>query len=500
MRQKEQVGWGALTVLSLSAFSYFAGLGLRGLVQNVSDRSSVALDRTRTLVASAAPRVPEPSLRPSNTYFEVLKKLKLYYVEDLPTDDSLSYGSIDYMLNELKDPNTRLLSKTEVDALQRGMEGHFPGLGAVVTIRRVPLKRSDDAAANATRQEDAPAQKTGAPPQPGMRTITVVTVAPGSPAEKAGILPGDRITEFDGHWVAPAHLSFRTLSTLTDELGPQDGGPPTPDDDPEPLDPKIDREKEKKEADEARAKFKGATDLPSTLDALLTETGEHELTIERGSPTKTLKLKVTFAETHADVFSARKLDPTTGYLRIFAFGPNTVKDATAALQGFQKDGVKNLVVDLRRSPGGSLEAATGVAGLLAGNVKVAVVKERNGERKVADRALNARGESLFRPSAVSVLVDGGTAGSAEILASALRDNLGARLVGGTTFGDGTEQELVRLDSGAGLSVTHAKLLTSKGVDFDGKGLTVDVTPQGDPLEAAVAALANPTRAASGKSQ
>ena len=162
MGQKEQVGWGALTVVSLSAFSYFAGLGLRGLVQNVSDRSPLALNRTRTLVASAAPRVPEPSLRPVNTYFEVLKKLKLYYVEELPSDDQLSYGSIEYMLNELKDSNTRLLSKTEVDALQQGSGGTFPGLGAVVTIRRYQAKREDDE--NASRQDEAAGPKTGAPP------------------------------------------------------------------------------------------------------------------------------------------------------------------------------------------------------------------------------------------------------------------------------------------------------------------------------------------------
>jgi carboxyl-terminal processing protease len=505
MRQKEQVGWGALTVVSLAAFSYFAGLGLRGLIQNLSVRSPVAQIDGRTLVASAAaaPRVPDPSLKPGNTYFEVLKKLKLYYVEDLPPDDALSYGSIEYMLNELKDTNTRLLSKVEVDALQRGEEGYFPGLGAVVTVRRYQPKRTEDATADATRPEGAPPPtgKPGAPaPTVGIRTITVVTVAPGSPAEKAGILPGDRITEMDGHWVAPAHLSFRVLSQITDELGPQDGSPRNPDLDPEPEDPKVDKEKEKKEADEARARFKGATDLPSTLDALLSATGEHELTIERGVPSKTLKVKATFGQTHADVFSTRTINPTTGYMRILVLGPNTVKEAAAALASFQKDGVKNLVVDLRRSPGGSLEAATGVVGLLAGNVKVAVVKERNEERKLVDRGLMAHGNPVFRPVAVSVLVDGGTAGSAEVLAAALRDHLSAKLVGSTTFGDGTEQELRRLNTGAAFSITHAKMLTSKGVDYDGKGLNADVSPQGDPVEAAVAALSTPARAASGKSQ
>ena len=57
------------------------------------------------------------------------------------------------------------------------------------------------------------------------RNVTVVSVLPGSAAEKAGLQPGDRITHLDGHWIAPIHLSFRELSSLEDDLGPQDGRP-----------------------------------------------------------------------------------------------------------------------------------------------------------------------------------------------------------------------------------------------------------------------------------
>jgi carboxyl-terminal processing protease len=92
-------------------------------------------------------------------------------------------------------------------------------------------------------------------------------------------------------------------------------------------------------------------------------------------------------------------------------------------------------------------------------------------------------------------VDRGTAGTAELLAAALREQAGAKLVGSATFGDGTYQDVVRLDNGAGVSITRAKMLTSKGVEFDGKGLTADTTPQGDPLEAAVKALASAAPAA-----
>jgi carboxyl-terminal processing protease len=487
MRHRDQVAWLTVTVSSLAAFSFFAGLGLRGLLVNLTDRAASGREAGYPRLASAAPRLPDPNLRPSSLFFEVLKKLKLYYVEPLPPDTELAYGSIEAMLNELRDPNTRLLSKVETEALQQAMGGYYPGMGAVLTVRRHTTRR---AAAAADLNEERPTQ--GSPT--GIRTITVVSVAPGSPADKAGVLPGDRITEVDGHWVAPAHIAYRVLTQITDDLGPQDGRPKGPDEEPEAPEPNGEREKERKEAEEARNRFRGATDLPTALEMLLGGTGEHELTIERGNPTETLKVKVKLGTTHVDPFTSRMLDDATGYVRFLSFNGDSVRLAQEALAGFQRQGAKNLVLDLRRCAGGSLEAATGVAGLLMGNVKFAVIKERDAERKLVDRPLMSHGTVAFRPTAVSVLVDGGTAGAAELLAAAARDNLGARLVGSPTFGDGTEQELVRLDGSAAMVITRARMLTGKGGDFEGKGLKPDVPAEGDAMPAALAALSAPAGA------
>jgi hemolysin activation/secretion protein len=79
---------------------------------------------------------------------------------------------------------------------------------------------------------------------------------------------------------------------------------------------------------------------------------------------------------------------------------------------------------------------------------------------LADRGvITPTGGPTWKPAAMSVLVDGGTAGASEVLAAALRDQAGARLVGRSTFGDGTEQELMTLDEGSGYSLTIAKRLT-----------------------------------------
>jgi carboxyl-terminal processing protease len=130
--------------------------------------------------------------------------------------------------------------------------------------------------------------------------------------------------------------------------------------------------------------------------------------------------------------------------------------------------------------------------MLMGNAKFAVVRERDAARKIVERTvLTESGTMHFTPASLSVLVDHGTAGSAELLAAALRDQTNVKLVGAGTFGDGTEQELLVLDNGAGFTITRAQLQTVKGGAFDRKGLKVDVPAEGDALQAAVNALTAP---------
>lgn len=508
MRQNEQVWWASATVISLGAFSFFAGFGLRGLFDGVrGSRGGDAINGYPKL-ASAAPKGSGPNLSPQTLYWDVLKKLQLYYVEPLPTHDALALGSIDAMLNELDDPNTRLLSKVEVDAMQSATRGEFRGLGAVLTIMRQSTEKGEEVVVDApsgrlpgvkrvpgqTPPKSIPSDEK--PVQRGVRTITVVSVLPGSPAEKAGLQPGDRITHIDGRWIAPTHVSYRLLTQLTESLGPQDLRPRDPNDtdpiDAPPANPERDRAR--KEAEEARARWKNAAELPVAIQTLSGgQNGDHELTIERGRPTKTLKVNVTLGSTKADVVSAQKVNDKVGHLRILAFNPDVPQEVATALQDFQKSGVKSLVVDLRENAGGSIDAARAVAGMLLGNAKFAVVRERDAARKIVERTvLTDSGSVHFTPASLSVLVDRGTAGTAELLAAALRDQTNVKLVGANTFGDGTEQELLVLDNGTGFTLTRAQFQTLKGVAFDRKGIKVDVPAEGDALQTAVAALTAPT--------
>jgi len=226
--------------------------------------------------------------------------------------------------------------------------------------------------------------------------------------------------------------------------------------------------------------------------------GEHELTVERPGQKEPLKLKVTFADGQTEQFASRKLNATTGYIRLGAIRGTTPKEFEKALADLQGQGAQNLVLDLRRSPGGSLDAVEQIAGLLVPNGTVLVSKERDASRKLVEKKIAVKKPASTKvkpPAAISVLVDGGTAGAAEVLAACLRDDRGAKLVGEKTFGDGTEQQFIPLRNGAAVSVTHAAMLSPKGAEIEVKGLTPDLPggPGDQGIEAGVKALASGAR-------
>ncbi len=160
-----------------------------------------------------------------------------------------------------------------------------------------------------------------------------------------------------------------------------------------------------------------------------------------------------------------------GYIHLYNFNNNAPQlfyDASLALL---IHGAKGIVLDLRNNPGGYLDAAVNLAGWFVNRGDV-VVKEamRNGD--TAER--RASGNEAFLKMPVVVVVNGGSASAAEILAGALRDNRGIRLVGERTFGKGSVQDILSLSDNAQVKVTIAKWLTPKGTEIDKKGLAPDV--------------------------
>jgi len=471
IRKKQLLLLGAST-LALMAFSFTAGYGLRELAVLARGGESrwvftgrPGAPRRLTRIASRnGPAAAERDLGPGQVFYEVLDQLQQQYVDKLPSDTVLAEGSLDAMLDKLNDVNTRLLEPDEAAAL-RGMSGGvYPGLGAVLTVRR-------HARADGTAE----------------RNVTVVSPMPGSPAEKAGLLPGDRITEVDGHWIAPIHLSPRVLNRYTEDVGPLftplPGRSGVPKDEEEPAKPSPQEERTRHDAADAeRRKWRNSTDIASALRALTVGTsGKHTITFERPGENKPRTAEVTLARIEVPAVTSRTLGDGVGYVWIHQISQASVQQFANAVAELQQHGARSLILDLRHSPGGTINQAQEIASRLMPSGTVAILQRRDNGRKLVKQPLSVKAvDKRVRFRSIAVLVDGGTAGASEVLAAALHDAGLAKLVGTQTFGDGTEQTLFPLDNGAALSITTAKMFSPKEVDYDGKGLKPDVVVATEP--------------------
>jgi carboxyl-terminal processing protease len=157
------------------------------------------------------------------------------------------------------------------------------------------------------------------------------------------------------------------------------------------------------------------------------------------------------------------------YIKIYQFSEKASLDFAKAAIEILKLPSNKIILDLRDNPGGYLEVAQNIAGWFLEKGKTVVIEEfGNGERK----EYKSEGPSYFSDYKVVVLINGGTASGAEILAGALRDNLGILLIGERSFGKGSVQELERLKEGS-LKITIAKWLTPKGKLISDIGLEPD---------------------------
>ncbi len=171
-----------------------------------------------------------------------------------------------------------------------------------------------------------------------------------------------------------------------------------------------------------------------------------------------------------------KVDFPIGKLTINYFQESTVQEVKDALATLQALGMKVLILDLRRNPGGLFKSAIEVAEqfLPEGVIVVSQTRVPFEDRKLSGAIRADHPDALLMP--MVVLVDGETASSAEVLAGALKDNGRAKLVGQPTFGKGTLQCIIRLDKPfyehmpAGIRITVAKLLSPHWQPYSGRGI------------------------------
>ena len=376
-----------IIVFSSITFAFGWYLGGRGYTVEVESGSPKV-----QIINKEAEQKPEAI--DFSTFWQVWEILNTRHV-DRPLDpQKLFYGALKGLAAAVGDPYTAFLPPQENKEVKDNLNGRYEGVGAELGIRN--------------------------------NQLTVVSPLDGSPAQKAGVRPGDIILEVDG-----AETSSMSLS-------------------------------------EAVQKIRGPA---GTAVRLTLKRGE-------GEP---FEVKITRQQITIKSISWEKKEEGVVYIRIARFGEQTNRDwdnAVSEILTSHLSPLTSIILDVRSNPGGYLQASVHIASEFV-NSGVIVYEDfgppEAGRQSRQEFRSDHRGRLTSVP--VVVLIDEGSASASEILAAALRDLHGAQLVGQKSFGKGTVQDAVELGDGSSVHVTIARWLTPKGENIDGVGLPVDIEVQ-----------------------
>ena len=320
------------------------------------------------------------------TFTDVFSQIRRNFVVEVD-DKTLLNAAIKGMLSEL-DPHSAYLLADDYKQLDDSAHGRYSGIGVDVGIQ-------------------------------GQKIVIRRVIVP-SPADKAGINPGDIITAIDGNPVRG-----RLLRGSIDEIQGEPGTTVT------------------------------LTILPP------------------GDDGQERKVELTREYINIPTLSFELLDQQYGYFRLSFFHRNSAKDMQDTLDSVKQDGIElsGLIIDLRNNPGGVLQPAVEMADGFLEEGLIVSTKGRNATMQLEFRA--HKGQWLPGVPLI-VLVDRGSASASEVLAGALQDHGRALIVGERTFGKGSVQSILPLKNGSGIKLTTARYYTPSGRSIQAKGIQPDL--------------------------
>jgi carboxyl-terminal processing protease len=348
----------------------------------------------------------------------------------------MSHGAIQAMISSLNDPNCYFLEPEQFALLDAEGAGRFSGIGSSLYVRS--LKRN------------------------GYTDYKIVIVAPlpGSPAEKAGLKPGDVITHVDGKWVL-GYDPFLKANKLAERIQAHDTD--------------ADEEALRKEVDAARRKAQGGIGLlpaqmvlrgdRKTIAQLKLPADKRTVTVERPGAAQPITVTLDPATIVAPALSSRTLSDGIGYVKIPIFTEKTTEEFRTALASLPED--RGLILDLRGNPGGLLDAAMNVEALLSDSGTFGYEVVAGGKQTPLKAATTATAGPARK---VIVLVNRGTASVAEAVAASLVDQGVATIVGGQTFGDASVQMAYSLPDGSAFVLSTGKMVGPRRTDWSTTGL------------------------------
>lgn len=301
-----------------------------------------------------------------------------------PVDEmQLFYGAISGIVRSLGDPYSSFLTPELTESFEEELGGSFEGIGAEIGIKN--------------------------------GSLTVVAPLPESPAERAGLLAGDRILEIDGKDATSLSL------------------------------------------DVAVGLIRGKRGTDVTLLISRGDEAPRTVTIRRAA---------------INVASVRsELKGGAAYLKVSQFNASTVRTAKAALRKLLLENPSGVIVDVRNNPGGFLSSSVEFAGMFLNEGEL-VVQESFADGRSTDHRVAEAPD--FPDVRLVVLVNGGSASASEIVAGALQDHRRATVIGEKTFGKGTVQDFETFPDGSSLKLTIARWLTPSGKSIEDEGITPGV--------------------------
>ena len=221
--------------------------------------------------------------------------------------------------------------------------------------------------------------------------------------------------------------------------------------------------------------IEGETTEDLSIDEVVAELrgspgSEVEITIRRGE-SRSFDVSLTREIIEVPTVRHAMIPENIGYIRIIQFTPYTDDRVRESVKEFENEGYESLIIDLRRNPGGLLPAVVDTADLFFSDGLVVGTRGRSpgeNQRFTADN-----GVDVPREMPVVVLIDEGSASASEILAGALKDRDRAYLIGETTYGKGSVQQVRRITTG-GFRLTMSRYYTPSGDYIDKKGIEPDL--------------------------
>lgn len=319
----------------------------------------------------------DTTLKKIRTFINVLEFIKENYVE-LTDTDQLIAGAIKGVVDELDD-FSQYLEPKDYKSLKNETQGDFGGLG-------IRLQKIDG-------------------------FVTVVTPMPGTPAFKAGVMPGDRIVAVDDRDITDFKLD-EAVELMRGKVGSK-------------VKITISRK------DDKTGKYVKLPDFNFKREKIVPE-----------------------------VVHYRMLDKKVGYVYMVEFSGHSLEETQKALKSLKEQGMQSLVFDLRFNPGGLLSEAVDLSKLFLNADQMIVYTK--GRRQKYYQEFKTSKDGIYSDIPMAVLVNQGSASASEIVSGALQDHNRAIIVGQRSFGKASVQQVLPLEDGAGLKLTIAKYYTPLG--------------------------------------